>query len=135
MSAIKILFSSVVLGLLMQSAFADTAETKRIPQFSNDKVKVWETIVVPGSNNNLKMHRHDHARVIVPFDSGTLKITTNKGETRELKLEQFKAQYLPKDVKGEMHSDANISDHNIRILVMEFQDKNESKPAGCDCTK
>lgn len=98
------------------------AETKRIMQLSNDKVLVWETIVYPGPKQVLKMHRHDHDRVVYAFDEGVLKITNDKGKVHYLKFEKDKAYFLTKNVPNELHSDENISSHPIKVLVVEVKE-------------
>lgn len=52
-------------------------KTQRIPQFENEDVKVWKSIVLP--NAPLTMHRHDHPRVIIALSGGTMKIVTSYG--------------------------------------------------------
>ncbi|MBP9722907.1 MAG: hypothetical protein KBD64_07100 [Gammaproteobacteria bacterium] len=95
--------------------------TKRIPQFVNKKVAVWETIIAPGKNKILKMHRHDKDRVIVALGEGLLKVTNDKGEIHFLKLEKNKAYFLEKDVPNELHNDQNMTTNPIRVLVIELQ--------------
>lgn len=94
--------------------------TGRIPQFSNEKVSVWETTIYPGKNQVLKMHRHEHDRVLIAFNSGILKITNNKGQVHYLKLTKDNSYYLPKNVVGEKHIDENVSNHPIKVLVVEL---------------
>lgn len=67
------------------------------------------------------MHRHEYNRVVVAFDNGTLKITNDKGNVHYLRLEKEKAYYLTKDVLGELHVDKNISQHPIKVLVIELK--------------
>jgi hypothetical protein len=38
-------------------------QTQRFPQFENEDVKVWKSVVMP--NAPLTMHRHEHPRVII----------------------------------------------------------------------
>ena len=54
-----------------------TAQTKRFPQFENDTVKVWKTVVLP--NQPLAMHHHDHPRVIIALTGGTTNIVDPSG--------------------------------------------------------
>lgn len=96
-------------------------ETKRIPQFSNDRVTAWETIIYPSIGQQLKMHRHDNDRILVAFDAGTLKVTDNKGDTHYLVLSKDKAYFLTKDAVGEQHTDQNISHHPIKVLVIQLK--------------
>lgn len=98
-----------------------SANTARIPQFQNDKVSVWKTVIYPSKNQILKMHRHERDRVLVAFDDGELKIENNKGKVHYLKLEKDKSYYLSKDTPNEVHSDENITRHPIQVLVIELK--------------
>lgn len=113
------LFLVTIVSIML--SFSVFSETKRISQFSNDKVEVWETHISPGANKILKMHRHENDRVIIAFDDGVLKITNSKGKTHFLKLEKNKAYYLKKDIPNELHSDENISSHPIKVMVIELR--------------
>lgn len=101
-------------------AQATSPATTRIAQFSNDRVSVWETIIYPSKNQALKMHRHEHDRVVVALTDGLLKITNDKNNVHYLKLEKDKAYYLTKDVPNELHNDQNMTSHPIKVLVIEF---------------
>jgi beta-alanine degradation protein BauB len=52
-------------------------QTQRIPQFENEDVKVWKSVVMP--NAPLTMHRHEHPRVIIALSGGTMKIVEQNG--------------------------------------------------------
>ena len=43
--------------------------TRRIPQFENDDVRVWKSIITP--RQPLSMHRHDHPRAIIALAGGS----------------------------------------------------------------
>ena len=126
----------LLLASLLVLASANTqaapAHTQRIPQFTNDQVAVWETIVYPSSRQILKMHRHDYDRIIVAFDEGKIKIVNNKGQTHTLTLKKNKAYFLQKDKPGELHTDENISAHPVKVMVVELKhepnDSTSKKP-------
>ena len=63
------------------------------PQFENEDVKVWKSVVMP--NAPLTMHRHDHPRVIIAFSGGTMKIVDQQGKSEEHVWETGKAYWLP----------------------------------------
>ncbi len=109
----------LVITLITTTLTFAAPTTKRTPQFSNEKVSVWETIVYP--NQELKMHHHENDRVLVSFDDGVLKITNDKGKTHLLKLQKNKAYYLTKDAPNELHKDENISSHPIQVMVIELK--------------
>jgi hypothetical protein len=52
-------------------------ETQRIPQFENEHVKVWRSVISP--NVPLPLHRHEHGRVIIALQGGTMKIEEQTG--------------------------------------------------------
>lgn len=96
-------------------------QTTRQALLTNDKVKVWQTTIFPAKDNTLAMHRHDNSRVVIALDSGTLKITNNKGAISYLKLEKNKAYFLDKNSPNELHQDENIGKTPIRVYVIEFK--------------
>jgi beta-alanine degradation protein BauB len=97
------------------------AATARTPQFDNDKVNVWKTIIYPHKKEILANHRHDHDRVLVALDDGTLKVVSNTGQSHLLKLKRNTAYYLEKDIPNETHTDENISSHPIKVMVIELK--------------
>lgn len=97
------------------------AVTKRIEQLSNDKVNVWRTLIYPSAQQKLAMHRHEHDRVVVALTAGRLKITNNHGQVHYLNLEKNKAYYLAKDPVDELHNDENVTNHVIKVMVIELQ--------------
>src|SRR5208337_548296 len=70
-----------------------TPETQRTPQFENDDVKVWKTVVVPHAP--LTMHTHEHPRVIVALAGGTMKIVNEDGTSETQVWDTGKAYWLP----------------------------------------
>lgn len=58
--------TGVVVGTLQQQA----SQTRREPQFDNDHVRVWKSIITP--NQPLALHRHEYGRTIVALKGGTL---------------------------------------------------------------
>lgn len=111
------LFLSCFVGVHAVQAQA----TKRIEQFSNNKVAVWETLVYPSAKQKLAMHRHDHDRVVIALTDGLLKITNDKGASHYWKLEKDKAYYLSKDNENELHTDENMTDQVIKVMVVELK--------------
>lgn len=100
---------------------AHTEDSKRIPQFENSQVKVWKTIIYPGKPQTIAMHRHEHDRIVVALTSGTLKVVTDKGDTHYLHLKKNKAYFLTKDEPDILHSDENISEHPVKVMVIELK--------------
>ena len=94
-------------------------QTRRIPQFENDEVKVWKSIILP--KQPLAMHRHDHPRVIVALVGGTLKVVKQSGDAHLLAWETGKAYWLDADPPGELHADVNEAERPIEVMVVELK--------------
>lgn len=95
--------------------------TQRIPQFENAHVKVWKSTIVP--NAPLPLHRHDHGRVIVALQGGTMKIEDQSGTSETHVWETGKAYWLPANPPSTMHTDVNVSFHPIEVMVIEVEDE------------
>lgn len=110
--------AGVVVGAfgLMQ---AQQTVTQRFPQFDNEAVKVWKTVVLP--NAPLTMHRHDHPRVIVALSGGAMKIVEQGGKSETHVWETGKAYWLPAMAPGTMHADVNAGDKPIEVMVVELE--------------
>lgn len=108
--------------LLTIVSLAQQPATRRIPQFENDDVRVWKTIIMP--RQPLNMHRHDNARTIIALTGGSLKIVKESGESRTVTWETGKAYWLPADPPGELHVDLNETDRPIAVMVVEIKKKN-----------
>lgn len=67
----------------------------------NSAVTVWRTIIEP--NNELKMHRHERARVVVAIRGGSLRKVTDSGEESMLTFDTGKAYWLESDPPFELH--------------------------------
>ncbi|MCP0913668.1 MULTISPECIES: cupin domain-containing protein [Legionella] len=116
-------FSLILLGsILLQVAQAETVSSKRITQFSNKQVNVWKTIIYPSSAQQLAMHRHENNRVLIALSDGLLKITNDKGKIHYLQLKKDTAYFLKKDIANELHSDENISNHPVKVMVIELNE-------------
>ena len=113
----------LLIGSLVLSGTLQAQATKRIEQINNDKVTVWKTLVYPSAKQTLAMHRHEHDRVVVALTDGLFKITNDKGKTHFLKLEKNKAYYLARDPAKELHNDQNMTDHVIKVMVVELKNK------------
>ena len=114
-----------VLAVLMLAAVSavrsenSPTQTQRIPQFDNEDVKVWKSVVLP--NAPLTMHRHDHPRVIIALSGGTMKIVDRVGKAEEHVWETGKAYWLPANPPNTMHADVNGGDKPIEVMVVELE--------------
>ena len=95
-------------------------ETRRTPQFENAHVKVWKSLILP--NQPLAPHRHDHGRVIVALQGGTIKIAETSGASETQVWEAGKAYWLPANPPGTTHSDINAGEQPIEVMVIEVKD-------------
>jgi hypothetical protein len=93
--------------------------TQRMPQFENDDVKVWKTVVMP--NAPLTMHTHDHPRVIVALSGGTMKIVNEDGTSESQRWDTGKAYWLSLEEGKKRHADANQGDKPIEVMVIELK--------------
>lgn len=94
--------------------------TRREPQFENEHVQVWKSIIMP--NQPLALHRHDFGRTIVALKGGTLDIVDAKGATvKKLTWETGKAYWLDKDPVGEQHGDLNRGTEPIEVMVVQLR--------------
>src|ERR1700738_1277254 len=83
-------------------------QTQRFPQFVNEDVKVWKSVVMP--NAPLTMHRHEHPRVIIALSGGTMKIVESDGKSESHVWETGKAYWLRMNPPGTMHRDAHLGE-------------------------
>lgn len=109
------------LSLLLLSSSLYAEATKRIKQINNDKVAVWKTVIYPSTQKKLVLHRHEHDRVVIALTDGRLKVTNNQGKTHYWTLEKNKAYYLSRDPINELHSDENMTNHVIKVMVVELK--------------
>jgi len=104
------------IGALQQQA----SQTRREPQFENEHVRVWKSIVMP--NQPLALHRHEHGRTIVALKGGTMDVVDGKGETKtKMTWESGKAYWLGVDPAGEQHADLNRGKEPIEVIVVEMR--------------
>ena len=106
----------VALGIIHSQ---QTAQTQRYPQFENEDVKVWKSVVLP--NQPLTMHRHDHPRVIIALKGGTMKIVDQGGAEEQHVWETGKAYWLPANPPNTKHADVNAGEQTIEVMVVELE--------------
>ena len=98
---------------------ATPTQTGRTPQFENDDVKVWRSLIQPGTP--LPLHRHDHPRVIVALRGGTMNIIDADGTKEVHPWETNHAYWLPAMPPGHTHQDANAGTEPIEVMVIELE--------------
>jgi quercetin dioxygenase-like cupin family protein len=113
--AVAVLSTSAVISQVENKA----AQSQRTPQFENDAVKVWKTVVLP--NQPLAMHHHDHPRVIIALAGGTMNIVDPSGAIEPHHWETGKAYWLPAMPPNTLHSDVNAGDKPMEVMVVELE--------------
>ena len=98
------------------------AQTQRTPQFENEDVKVWKSLVLPKAP--LTMHRHDHPRIIIALNGGTMNIVDDQGAAEPQVWETGKAYWLPANPPGTQHADVNTGTQPIEVMVVELKKEN-----------
>ena len=109
-------------ALLVSMAFLpqQQPQTRREPQFENDQVRAWKSIILP--NQPLNLHRHDFGRTIVALRGGTLDVIDGSGKTvKQMAWETGKAYWLDADPPGEQHGDMNRGTSQIEVIVVEMR--------------
>lgn len=120
---VRWLVAGVVLGSAVSFAVAQQpapTQTYRVPQFENDEVKVWKTVILPKSP--LTMHRHEHGRALIALKGGRVTIVKDKGDKTVHDWETGKAYWLDADPPGnELHADVNEGTAPIEVIVVELK--------------
>jgi quercetin dioxygenase-like cupin family protein len=112
------LSTSVVISQVEQKS-QTTPQSLRTPQFENDAVKVWKTVVLP--HQPLAMHRHDHPRIIIALTGGTMNLVDPAGHIEPHVWETGKAYWLPAMPPNTLHSDVNAGDKPMEVMVVELE--------------
>ena len=117
----KLSTASVLALLIVACGPAGEPEqtTGRTPQFENEYVEVWKSVIVP--NQPLEMHRHDNPRAIIALKGGTLTVVNDAGERRDMSWETGSAYWLEADPPGELHGDVNEGLEPVEVIVVQLK--------------
>jgi len=121
----RTVWSIVTFSLLLGACFEAPEQgggeeiTRRVPQFENENVEVWKSIILP--NQPLSMHRHDHPRAVIVLKGGTLSVVTEAGDSKELTWETGSAYWLDVDPPGELHGDVNKGTEPVEVIVVQLK--------------
>jgi hypothetical protein len=97
-----------------------TQTTRREPQFENDHVRAWKSIIMP--RQPLSQHRHEHGRALIALTDGQLKVVDKDGKTvNTYDWKSGKAYWLDADPPGETHADVNETSKPIEVIVVELK--------------
>lgn len=123
MSRTKVLLCMALtaLGSVAVTTALQQQRSRREPQFENEHVKVWKSIILP--NQPLTLHRHEHGRALIALKGGTLKVVDGSGKTVDVyNWEDGKAYWLDADPPGTQHGDLNEGPGTMEVIVVELQD-------------
>lgn len=98
---------------------AAATQSGRTPQFENDDVRVWRSLIAP--NVPLTLHRHDHPRIIVALSGGTMNLVSADGRREVHSWETGHAYWLPSMPPGALHADVNAGTTTIDVMVIELK--------------
>jgi beta-alanine degradation protein BauB len=94
--------------------------SRREPQFENDEVRAWKSIIMP--KQPLTFHRHDHGRAIIALRGGRLDLVGKDGKVlRSNTWQTGKAYWYGVDPTGQMHADVNNTSKPIEVIVVELK--------------
>ena len=94
--------------------------SRREPQFENEHVKVWKSIIMP--KQPLTQHRHDHGRALIALTDGQLKVIDQNGKHLDTyKWKAGNAYWLGVDPPGQTHADVNETTKPIEVIVVELK--------------
>jgi len=114
---IGVFLTGVAAGALQQQA---ASGTRREPQFENEHVRVWKSIIMP--NQPLTLHRHDHGRALIALTDGVLNLVDKDNKPLETyRWEKGKAYWLGANAPGEMHAEVNRTAKPIEVIVVELK--------------
>jgi hypothetical protein len=94
--------------------------TRREPQFENEHVRVWKSVIMP--RQPLTQHRHDHGRALIALRGGRLNVVDQHGSVVHTHTwETGKAYWLGADPPGQTHADVNETADPIEVIVVELK--------------
>ena len=94
--------------------------SRREPQFENEHVKVWKSIIMP--KQPLALHRHDHGRSLIALTDGRLDVVDKDGKTLDTyNWVKGRAYWLDADPAGQQHGDVNNTGQPIEVIVVELK--------------
>jgi hypothetical protein len=117
-----VLMSLVLVSFSAGAIWAQQSQsaTRREPQFENEHVRVWKSIIMP--RQPLALHRHDHGRALIALTDGQLQVVDSTGKAfHTYDWERGKAYWLDADPAGTTHADVNETSRPIEVIVVELK--------------
>jgi hypothetical protein len=119
-SVFTILVSFLAGAGVMWAQQQGQSATRREPQFENEHLRVWKSIIMP--RQPLTQHRHDHGRALIALKGGQLKVVDQHGSViNTYNWETGKAYWLGADPPGQTHADVNETTDPIEVIVVELK--------------
>ena len=109
------------------TTFQPARSSRREPQFENEHMKVWKSIIEPNeplsrAAGPSSQHRHDHGRALIALTDGVLDVVDPSGKVlATYNWEKGKAYWLGVDPPNETHADVNKSGKTIEVIVVELK--------------
>ena len=98
---------------------AIACETQRELFIENTSTKVWRTTICP--HQKLPFHNHQFARVVIPEESGKLKVIYKSGHSYIMNLKKDQPTFLSLAQGKELHQDLNIGLLPLHVMVVELK--------------
>ncbi|MFV0821283.1 hypothetical protein HRQ65_08100 [Tatlockia micdadei] len=112
-------FVIAALCLISQVTFAENCVTKREFFIENASTKVWKTTICP--KQKLGFHVHQYSRVVIPEETGSLKVVYQSGKEEIINLKRQIPLYLSVAQGKEPHQDENIGKEPLHLTVIELK--------------
>ncbi|HSA57743.1 MAG TPA: hypothetical protein VLE53_18660 [Gemmatimonadaceae bacterium] len=113
-------FVSFAAGAGAMKVQQSQSTTRREPQFENEHVRVWKSIIMP--RQPLALHRHDHGRTLIALTDGQLQVVDSTGKAfHTYDWQRGKAYWLDADPAGRRHADVNETAQPIEVIVVELK--------------
>ena len=99
---------------------AQASQTRREPQFENDNVRVWKSIIMP--NQPLTLHRHEFGRTIVDAQGRHARHRRcRRQDDEEGGLGNRESLLAGQGPAGQQHGDINRGTQPIEVIVVEMR--------------
>ncbi len=96
---------------------AQRPEMTRVPQFENERVVSWRSIIPPHTESTL--HRHDRFRTVIGIVGGDLTTVDARGRKTVTHYETGTSYWQEPMPAGAMHKDVNETGRTIELVVVE----------------
>jgi len=108
-----------LLLLISPYGIAADCETHRQVFFENKDTKVWQSTICP--HEKLAFHVHQFARILIPAESGQIKVVYESGEEKMITLVKNHPIYLDKAQGKDRHQDINPGNTPLHVTLIELR--------------